>query len=571
MVVALRYIFVTLWYCACILSCIDTHHFVYTSLSQTLYPSIIGLLLVIAFGAVCLFKKKIPTFNAIQIVALLLAAYILLHGTTIKDAELYKQGYTICTLLFMVGLGGLVRKELIGESHIENGIILISALNIAYLIAQLLCFTDSGDQFFQLSGANENPNIAAIALTISIPFIIRKIGQKKHIYLMATLLTLVVVFIITLKCRTAFVGVTSIIVCYAIISAKTRQFIQSKVKNWRWVLGIGMAVVLLSSIAYNWKKDSAVGRLFIWQRDCEMIAESPLGHGYGKYEAEYNLYQSRYFASHKDEYANSILTTACGSAYNDILEHGVQGGVIGGILYLAFLLLPVYQAYRTRKRYCLIALFAIVVMSISNSICYSISPWIMTISIAALLTKYDKSRVTNIAVRALCVFALILMSGLLLHREIQLATSQKLLKEYKEEGNHSIEEIRSLYPAIGTSEAYWRFLAECNENAENFKEADKCYTEARKYTSAPLLLYKSAMCKEKIGEKSSALEIMKTAVCMLPRNFSQKYHLMMMYGRMNDRQHERLIANDIVTTPEKFHNETIHFIKEEAERILNEQ
>ena len=539
-------------------------------MSQTLYPSIIGLLFVITFVAVCLFKKKIPTFNAIQTVALLLSAYILLHGMMIKDAELYKQGYTICTLLFMVGLGGLIRKEIISENHIENGIILISALNITFLIAQLLCFTDSGDQFFQLSGANENPNIAAIALTISIPFIIRKIEQKKHIYLMVTLLTLVVVFIMTLKCRTAFVGITSIIVCYALISEKARQFIQAKVKNWRWLLGVGMAVVLLSSIAYNWKKDSAVGRFFIWQRDCEMIANSPLGHGYGRYEVEYNLYQSTYFACHKNEYSNSTLTTACGSAYNDILEHGVQGGVIGSILYLAFLLLPVYQAYRARKWYCFIALFSVVLMSISNSICYSISPWIMTISSMALLAKNEKKQITNIAIRVLFVFTLILMSGLLFHREIQLSASQKQLKEYKEE-KYDIEEIRSLYPAIGTSEAYWRFLAECNEKTENFKEADKCYTEARKYTSAPLLLFKSAICKEKIGEKSSALEIMQTAVCMLPRNFSLKYHLMMMYGRMNDRQHEKLIANEIVTTPEKFHNENIHFIKEEAERVLNGQ
>lgn len=570
MVVVLKNIFVTLWYCVCILSCIDTHHFVYTSLSQTLYPSIIGLLLVIAFAVVCLFKKKISDFGKIQILALILVAYIFLHGI-IKDAEIYKQGYTISTILLMIALVSMLKSNFISESHIENGIILISTLNIAYLIAQLLCFTDSGDQFFRLSGANENPNIAAISLTLSIPFIIRKIGQRKHIYLMITLLTIVVVFVITLKCRTAFIGMTCIIACYALVSAKTRQSIKAKVKNWRWSLGVGMAVMLLSSIAYNWKKDSAVGRLFIWQRDCEMIAESPLGHGYGKYEVEYNLYQSRYFANHKEEYANSTLTTACGSAYNDILEHGVQGGVAGSILYLALLLLSVYLAYRARKWYCFTTLFAVVVMSMSNSICYSISPWIMTIASMALSAESDKTHFGIKTTGLPLSLVVIIMSGLLLHREILLAASQKQLKEYKEEGNHDIAEIRSLYPAIGTSEAYWRFLAECYENEGTFKEADRCYTEARKYTSAPLVLYKSAMCKEHIGEMSSALEIMKVTVCMLPRNFSLKYHLMMMYGRMNDKLHERQIANEIVTTPEKFHNETIHFIKEEAEKLLDEQ
>ena len=101
MVVALRYIFATLLYCVCVLSCIDTHHFVYTSLSQSLYPSIVGLLTVVGFMLVCLFKKKIPDFDKIQILALILVAYIFLHGM-IKDAEIYKQGYTISTLLSMV-------------------------------------------------------------------------------------------------------------------------------------------------------------------------------------------------------------------------------------------------------------------------------------------------------------------------------------------------------------------------------------------------------------------------------------------------------------------------------------
>ena len=573
MVVTLKYIFATLWYCICILSCIDTYHFVYTSLSQALYPSVLGLLTVILFIFVCLFKKRIPNFSNIQIAALLLAAYILFHGYAIKDAELYKQGYTICTLLFMIVLTEIVRTGMINERHIENGIILISIINVTFLVAQFLGLIDSGNSFFQLTGANGNPNTAAIALTISIPFIIQKLREKKHIYGMASLLLLVTVFILTIKCRTAYIGVACIIVCYTLRLSKTRQLIINRYNKKNGVvliIGIATVVATLATLGYIWKKDSADGRIFIWQRNCEMIANNPLGYGYGKYEVEYNLYQSRYFAMHKKEYNNSSLATASSSAYNDILEHGVQGGVIGSVFYLIFLLTPTCHAYRDRQWTCFTALFAILIMSISNSICYSISPWIMTISTMALVASFSKGIVTNMAIRVLCLPVLLLLSIPPLNRNFKFLISQKQFKKAKVDDNRCIGEIRNLYPAIGTSEAYWQYMAERYEKNENYIAADKCYTEARKYTAAPLLLLKSAICKEHIGDISSALEILKTAVCMLPRNLSLKYHLMVMYDRIHDNYHARQIAYEIVSTPEKTHNESILFIKDQAAKKLKE-
>lgn len=574
MVVALRYIFATLLYCVCVLSCIDTHHFVYTSLSQSLYPSIVGLLTVVGFMLVCLFKKKIPDFNKIQVLALILAAYIFLHGM-IKDAEIYKQGYTISTLLSMVALAGLMKVNIISERHVEYGIIMVSVVNIAYLVAQLFNFIESGNPFFQLSGANENPNTVAMALTIGIPFVIQKMKERRLFYVMTALLLLAVGFLISLKCRTAFNGIACIIVCYSLIIPKTRHFLQARTKSKSGQFLIFCIVIVFSAlfyISYNMKKDSADGRFFIWQRNMEMISENPIGYGYGKYEVEYNLYQSQYFASHKDEYATSTIATSSNIAYNDMMEHAVQGGVLGGILCVSVLILPAILAFRRKKWTCFVAMSSVIVMSMSDTICYSISPWIMTVMTMALVANSSDvySRQTSISVNYISFIMLLVMSVPVLGRDIQLANSQKTLKIIQEGDDFDIEDICSLYPSIGTSEAYWNYAAECNERMRNFGAADSCYTQARKYTSAPSVLYKSAMCKENIGDRLAALKIMQTVVCMLPRNFSAKYHLMMMYRRMNDYHHARLVAQKIVSTPEKIHNESVHFIKEEAERILKE-
>lgn len=571
MVVSMKYLFTTLWYCVCILSCIDTNLLGYACLSQALFPSVIGLLMIIIFGIFCLYEKRVPYISIAQLSVIGLAAYILLHGLII-DPEIYKQGYIVSTLLLMVVLCQSTEMCVMENVHLEYGIILISAINIIYLLAQTIGILESDNPFFEITGTTDNPNTAAIALTISIPFVIQKIKQKKHVNSMCLLFVLMILFIFVLKCRTAYLGCSAIILYLAIRSPKIRQTIRNKTKTKFGIFQIScVAIVLLvlSMLCYNWKKESADGRLFIWQRDCEMIADNPLGCGYGKYEVEYNLHQSRYFSSHRDAYLQSNLTTASGSAYNDIIEHGVQGGILGGALYLIFLLFPAYQAHRNKKNTCAMALVAVVVMSMTNSVYCGISPWIITISAMAIGIKETGQRTENSLSRYVIIFGVSLISIILLYRNVILLVSQSELRAYKDEQNYNIEDIRKLYPAIGTSELYWRYRAKCNEQIHNDIAADSCYTEATKYTSAPLLLYRSAICKEHIGNHESAIEVLKTAVFMLPKNFSLKYHLMMMYDRLGYKSQARIIAGEIISTPEKIHNENVHFIKTEAENYLN--
>ena len=83
----MKYLFTTLWYCVCILSCIDTNLLGYACLSQALFPSVIGLLMIIIFGIFCLYEKRVPYISIAQLSVIGLAAYILLHGLNI-DPEI---------------------------------------------------------------------------------------------------------------------------------------------------------------------------------------------------------------------------------------------------------------------------------------------------------------------------------------------------------------------------------------------------------------------------------------------------------------------------------------------------
>ena len=573
MVVALRYMSVSLWYCLCILSCVDLHHFVYPSLSQTLYPLTAGLSMALAYLLYSICKKTIPAFGGIQVLATALAVYVFLHGAVMAEAEIYKQGYMAGTVMFMVCLACIVRQGIIGHGHIENGIILIAAIHVCYLSAQSLGLAGSGNSLFPLTGAHENPNITAMALVLSVPFVIKRTAHAEHRKTMAALLLATVIFLTVLKCRTAYLGLASMAVCLVLSSPKMLSEIRAdKVRRYGLfpALCIAVAVTGLMIAGYYWKKDSADARLFIWQRTVEMIASSPSGYGYGRYEPQYNLYQAAYFAAHKEEYSRSTTASASSSAYNDILEHGVQGGMAGGLLYGIFLIMPAWAAYRNRMTCCLCALTAVCVMSMTNSICNAITPWIMFLATTALVAGSGRNTGYGKVLDCMLFAAVALLATLLLCRSVRLAYSQRMLREYQASGTVPVSQVCRLHPAIGTSEAYWRYLAERHELAGNTAAADSCFTEARKYTSAPLLLSKSAACRERLGDKAHAIGLMKTAVCMLPGNFSLKYHLMMMYWRMNDRPHTREVAREILSTPVKRENGTVYFIKDEAEKILDE-
>lgn len=570
MVVALRYMFIALWYCLCILSCIDLHHFVYPSLSQTLYPLIVGLSMTLAYLLYCVCRKTIPAFGDIQVQATTLAVFVFFHDAVITEAEIYKQGYLVGTIMFMVSLTCIIRQGIIGQKHIENGIILIAAIHVCYLSAQSLGLASSGNSLFPLTGAHENPNITAMALALSIPFIIKKTAHAEHRKIMAVLLMAAVIFLTMLKCRTAYLGLASMAVCL-VVSSPISVIRTDSVCRYRVfpALCIAVAVSGLMIVGYYWKKDSADARLFIWQRTVEMIVSSPSGYGYGRYEPQYNLYQSAYFATHKEEYSRSTTASASSSAYNDILEHGVQGGIAGGLLYGIFLIMPAWVAYRNRMTCCLCTLTAVCVMSMTNSICNAITPWIMFLATTALVGGSGRNTGYGKVLDCVLFTTVALLTTLLLCRSVRLAYSQKMLKEYQVAETVSVSRVCSLHPAIGTSEAYWRYLAERHELAGNSAAADSCFTEARKYTSAPLLLFKSAACKERLGDKVHAIRLMKTAVCMLPGNFSLKYHLMMMYVRMDDKKHATEVACEILSSPVKRENGTVYFIKEEAEKILD--
>jgi O-antigen ligase len=106
------------------------------------------------------------------------------------------------------------------------------------------------------------------------------------------------------------------------------------------ILLLSSVIIILSITGagmYYFKKGSADGRLLIWKVSSEMIKEKPiLGHGAGKFEANYMNYQAAYFKPNPEVpeaiYADNVMY-----AYNELLKITIEHGLVCLLLALALI------------------------------------------------------------------------------------------------------------------------------------------------------------------------------------------------------------------------------------------
>ncbi len=116
----------------------------------------------------------------------------------------------------------------------------------------------------------------------------------------------------------------------------------------RRIMGAILTIIVVTLIGtgiYLLKKDSANGKLFIWEVTLGKIAEKPLlGHGLGRFEAEYNNWQAAYFQNHPEE-MNSKKGWVAGNtkyAFNEFLEMAAEVGITGIIVFVAVIISVFY-------------------------------------------------------------------------------------------------------------------------------------------------------------------------------------------------------------------------------------
>lgn len=564
----------TIFIVLCVLCTIDTHLFVYPSLSRALAFSACALLLTLL--AAIIEMKDYGKNGHCELFAIAWGTYIVIHCLC-AGAEIYRVYYIISSLMLSWALTKLLRHGVLQFRTIGNGLLLIAIVHLAFMAVQVTGIAEPLSAYFQVTGSNENPNITAMYLAGCLPLLLHRVskqGNGRAIYMSLLLITLAA--IMAIRCRTAYIGIATMGATWCVCTSQIRDRFTA-LANKQKACAISIAIVLLAScgsMLYLAKKNSADGRMLVWKLSAQMIAERPQGYGYGLFERNYNLRQAEYFAAGEATAEHCHNASFVAMAYNDYLEQGTEGGGIGLLFYLSFYALLTYTASKSHDRQGLAVILGMAVMASVNFMYCTIQPWLLLICYSSRVAATEETSSHRRNDTAERIFP-ILMAGtvcLMAYRGFSMTTGQIYLKRYYEKikaGQPADSTVlKALYPGIGTSELYWRTTAQAMMTDRHYDEAAECLTEARKYTSAPALFFKQAVCYIKTGQADKAVECLNIVSHILPQNLRSRAWLMEIYDKNNLHEKAVEMAKEITNMPVKVKSKEALHMKRKAEEYI---
>lgn len=564
-----------LWYSICLGICIDTRLFVYLSLSQVLVSGFLILLMAILTVVHWYKTKERLLTDGVQWLVVGWLAYWTFHATCVHSPEIYKFLYLAETLSLLFLLPYLIRMGKINSKALDNGILLMTTVQIASLVAQSAGCMDSYNEFFPLTGFSENPNVTAILLAVSFPMIIDKIHEKRHRKFWVVFLVLLCIYVAMLKCRTAFIGLTAIGIVRLIFSRKIRIWWRQMSYLRRTIL---CSVLLASAIAlayalYCFNHASADGRMLVWKVSCEMLQEHPMGCGVGMFEHDYNLRQGEYFASEAATYMERLNSGTVYMAYNDFIEQGVECGWPGMLLLLTFYFLLMAKAYRKRKIRELSVLIAFFLMSFTNFIYATIQPWLVLIVCAGSIIGNERrptGRELHVVTSARIVLTSVLALLLCLHTSLAIAQMQlgRLQCKVSRGEKVNLQNVESMSKYIGTSEAYWHFLYEQYYEQGLYAKALQCNLKRMEYTSTPDVFFSAFGCYAQMNQAEKGIPYIMDVARMLPQNLTSRLVLLKWFDSSQKEVEALAMAEEIVRMPIKIKNRRSEEIRNYAKNYI---
>lgn len=452
----------------------------------------------------------------------------------------------------------------------------ITLIQSIYCIFQFVGVTPSLSPYFSVTGSFSNPNVSAMQIAATLPLLwdIKKGNSPQRLAALVFLLICLCALWL-LECRSAWLGI--LISCFYIGVMKALSYLKS-LKKIFLIISIWLSTLFLSIILiclYYYKKPSADSRLFIWQRSCEMIKIKPiLGYGYGLFEKGYNDYQGKYFSASKN-LKNYRSLSPVFMAYNDYLEQGVQGGLLGFILYM-FVIVSVLKQTRRYGRLSISAgVWCISTMGLFNFTIQAFPVWLLFLFYSASLYATKPHSVYLIVKKSyiIKIIVIVLISVVIWHMRVTFAHIKanelvKALKEQQQHPNIVINKLAEDYFFLKTSSYFLNIYGQLLISYEHYDKAIPVLEQCLHYTSAPDILIQLAYAYMKLGQFSSAESSLLKAYYILPGNLRSRYYLMILYGETRQHAKELEMAREILEIKPKVESEIVHSYKQAAKEII---
>lgn len=411
--------------------------------------------------------------------------------------------------------------------------------------------------------------------------------------------------------RAAFL---SFLVSFIYLMSKRYKFSRKTLFNQSLIkkTGIITAIFVLTSCfltgLYIVKKDSANGRLLIWEVSVNMIREKPFfGFGFDRFKANYMDYQASFFAQHPRSHKEMVAGDT-NYAFNEPLQITVENGIIGffmmtSVFASVFLSRKkrhqVKQKFLTagvaqRKDFANYDIIAIAKAGLINILIFSLFSYPSQIlpiktSLVLFLATVVNNNSTNIMYVKFLNNKGLIQAGQYIKSIFFLAFAvltfvailfiNKLILSYSYW--HSANQFYQFDAYQASLSDYREAYYHLNTNGDFLTNYGKALSESKNYSKAIAILergrklYPNAVVYTALGNSYKALGLYNKAEHaylyawqMNPSRFYPKYLLAILYRDTGQKVKAVAVANELLQKKAKVESEAIREIKHEMNEII---
>lgn len=515
-------------------------------------------------------------------------AYIILQQLA-TDRFGFNGYHAIANLLLLGSLLLLFRTEKISLQFISAGVFTIAFLESSICVLQWIGLLKSPSDYFQVTGSLTNPNVTAMFLAMVCPLTLYLWRFAKYRSYIAFAFGIIFLSLVLLNCRTAYVGLGSIIILAIHFKYKVFSYLGFNKKTVLLFLvlifSLGLVIPIVSKL-YHTKKDSADGRILIYKLSASMAKNAPFfGIGYGNFERDYNFYQADYL-SKNPKTEGFAQAGHVKMAYNDYIQNSIEGGLLGFALFAGSIILllkskrkeaksvaqkSVFDAFAIGK----LGVFAFANMAMVNFTIEAVPVMCLFIVYAALIAKQTKGFYTlkSVSVNYYSQVSATIVATYICYLTFNFisANRKNAIAKALARSNQTEEAIvllNSLKEPLRNLESYHSNFAHVLYFNNNYENALKEILLAKKYTSDPKLFRLAGQCYLKLGQLELAAKEFETESKLSPTVFAPRYSLMQTALKTNNMPLAINTAQGIVDLKPKIKSNKVFFYKNQASILL---
>ncbi len=434
-----------------------------------------------------------------------------------------------------------------------------------------------------LIGIMRNSGITGIYLAITYPIGFYFLLNTKDIMQKIIYGSNSVLIIISIYLTDSRSAILSISICTIYIYIKSSNTIINHIRKIN-IKQTTICILLFTSLGIlflynliNHRKDSVDGRILIYKITTKMIFDKPiLGFGYNTFYSVYPDYQASYFSTNPDS-KYKIFADNTKYGFNEVLQIGVEYGIIGIILTLIFIIYLL--TIKTNENKFIISplkysVLSILIVSLSSYPLRRVETLLTITILIGILASFEK-RILFSFNKIQCKLLIILFSFFSFSFIGSIINRKNAYTIWQNTKNTSIsdKEKMTIYNSIKDKLKYDTqflynyavILSKCQKNEESNIHLDKILTHMN---TSSIWILKGNNYKN-INNLHEAIKCYTYASKIVPNRIFPLYQLMLIYKEYNKQNQMIKIAKHIKEFNVKIPSYTTQKIKEEANEIIS--